>query len=341
MRHSNGGSGDEDDRQEGDRPEDNRQKDDGTMGEIRVLYVVGYGRSGSTMFNALVGKHPDLAIFGEARNLHAVAAANELCSCRERLEDCVFWNEVWKRWRERAGADLVDDYPRLQRRAERLQRLPLLLFASLFRTADFRNYGLVTQALFETLAEVSGKRTLVDVSKYPGRALALARTPGVDLRLIHLVRDVRGAAYSRLKSFAKDLEGGLQNEIAPVSATRTAWSWTVLNLVSSMVMGFHDRTRRLRVRYEDLVGSPNATLDRIGELADLDMTVVKDALEADEAFGFGHTVAGNRVRMAGSLRLKPDLAWMEKLSQEDQRAAWRWSGPLMRFYGYQRKGIKA
>ena len=314
-----------------------RQEDERRMGEIRVIYVVGYGRSGSTMLNALLGKHPDVEIFGEARNLHAVAAADELCSCRARIGDCPFWREVWSCWRDRVGADLVDDYPRLQQRAERLQRLPLLLLASALGTRELRRYGLVTRALFESLAEVSGKRTLVDVSKYPGRALALARTPGVDLRLIHLVRDVRGVAYSRLKSFSKDLEGGLQNKIAPVSSTRTAWSWTTLNLISSLVMGCHDGARGTRVRYEDLVGSPNATLDRIGALVGLDMTPVREALAADEAFGFGHTVAGNRVRMAGSLRLTPDLAWTEKLSADDQQRAWRWCWPLMRLYGYRRR----
>lgn len=306
------------------------------MSEIRVIYVLGYGRSGSTMLNALLGKHPQVESYGEIRNLHAVAAANELCSCHERVADCPFWQEVWERWRDQAGDELAG-YDQLQERVERLQRLPKLMLSSVVGTAELARYGRVTRALFEALAAASGQRVIVDSSKYPGRAYALTQVPGLDLRLIHLVRDARGVAYSRLKSFKKDLEAGLQNEIAPVSAGRTARSWLALNLVSSFVMSRYDRSRRLRVLYEDVVGSPGETLDGIGRLADLDMTPVKEALARDEAFGFGHTAAGNRVRMAGSLRLRPDLAWTENLPEAERRLTWRICGLLMRRYGYRKQ----
>ena len=45
------------------------------------------------------------------------------------------------------------------------------------------------------MSDVSGCRYVVDASKWPALALALHRG-GIDVRVVHLVRDVRGVAHS-------------------------------------------------------------------------------------------------------------------------------------------------
>src|SRR3712207_8630396 len=47
---------------------------------------------------------------------------------------------------------------------------------------------------------VSGKPVIVDSSKSPARALALGMVPGIDLYVVHLVRDGRGVATSLRKT---------------------------------------------------------------------------------------------------------------------------------------------
>ncbi len=63
----------------------------------------------------------------------------------------------------------------------------------------FARYAEYTGALFNAIADLSGADVIVDSSKSPARALALSRTPGLDVRMLHLVRDVRGVAYSLRK----------------------------------------------------------------------------------------------------------------------------------------------
>lgn len=305
------------------------------MEPIRVLYIMGYGRSGSTLLDTMLGNHPEVESVGELANFHRARANGEFCACRHKATECPFWTAVWQRWQESVGAE-SDRYYELQSRYERLRQLPRLVLGSTFHTAQLTTYRKWTRALFESVAAISGKRVVVDSSKNPGRGLALAGTPGLDVRLIHLVRDCRGVAYSRSKQFKRSVEAGLEKEIRPVSARRTATSWAGFNGFSSLIRRFGHSGSSMLLRYEDLVAEPLPTLEAIGRVTGLDMKALQEKLSNGEAFGFGHTVSGNRVRMTGSLRLKPDLAWVEEMPGDARNTVWRVSGPLMRSYGYER-----
>ena len=58
--------------------------------------------------------------------------------------------------------------------------------------------------LYRAIAEVGGARVVVDSSKLPSHAAILRRLDPIDLRMIHLVRDSRGVAYSWQKQVVKD-----------------------------------------------------------------------------------------------------------------------------------------
>jgi hypothetical protein len=94
----------------------------------------------------------------------------------------------------------------------------------------------------------------------------------------------------------------------------------------------------VRIRYEDFVSDPRITLGRIGECCGLNLNSVADDVLAGRSIPVGHTIAGNRLRMAGSVRLKPDWEWLEKLSAADRSLCWRIAGSLLKHYGYERDG---
>ena len=71
---------------------------------LRVVYIMGYGRSGSTILDTILGNHPDLESVGEL--LHAVRLAfleDEFCACGQRASECPFWTEVLRRWKSAGG----------------------------------------------------------------------------------------------------------------------------------------------------------------------------------------------------------------------------------------------
>lgn len=306
----------------------------GDLADFTVLYVMGLWRSGSTILDMIVGSHEDVESVGELRTMPVAWRDGGTCACGEPITECAYWSAVHQRWLERVGADPVPRLIELQERYERVRSLPRVFTEGvLTRTKSFDEYARLLGALFSAIAEVGGKRVIVDSTKYPARALALSRVLGVRLRLVHLVRDGRGVIWSWHRKANVDLDGNVL-EVAPEDVVREMTrKWLAINLLSSLV-GRSVHERSIRVRYEDLVSDPDAELERIGRVLGIDFARVARGLVEGEPIAVGHTVAGNRVRMEGAIRLRPDLEWQEKLSVGDKRSFWRRAGWLARRYGY-------
>ena len=316
-----------------------------TDAPVRVLYIVGAGRSGSTVLDIVLGNHPEIQSVGELRNLPysgwagGRATRSPYCSCGRTVAECPFWSAVRREWVARVGEEDARAYPALQSSFERYRSLPRLVLELLRGPSpEFRAYARLTGALFEAIRTASGKAVVVDSSKNPLRALTLSMAPGVDLHLVHLVRDARGVVSSRKKAFKKDHEAGLARDIEPQPAWNSAVFWLLINLLSGWVRRRLGAGRSARVRYEDFVAHPRRALVEIGPVAGLDLAGLAGEVSGGEALEVGHNVGGNRLRMTkGGVRLRPEAGgWKSTLSAREERTTWAVSGWLMRRYGYAR-----
>ena len=78
---------------------------------IRVIYIMGAGRSGSTVLDTVLGNHFQIESVGELANLPKFAWINgEYCACGERGNACLFWEEVRLKWMQRCGIEDISDY---------------------------------------------------------------------------------------------------------------------------------------------------------------------------------------------------------------------------------------
>jgi hypothetical protein len=305
----------------------------------RVIYIMGAGRSGSTVLDTVLGNHPDIVSVGELANLHRFGWTNgEYCACGLPGNTCGFWSAVRGQWEGMSRPVGVWEYLSLQDRYELFRHLGYGQWVRLGRermwpSARFSTYLAATGAVFAAVRAVSGRRVVVDSSKSPLRAALLSLTPGIDVCLIHLVRDGRAVAWSRKKAFRADERRGICLDTKPRPAAYSAAYWAAVNVLSACVR----RTlpnRSLLVRYEDFVTDPESVLARIGRLAGVDLAGVAEAARASREMAVGHTIAGNRLRMNGSLKLKPDLVWQQRLPRADRRVCWTVAGWLLRQYGY-------
>ena len=303
---------------------------------VRVLYVAGAGRSGSTLLDMVLGSHPDVQGAGELTNAARNGwLRNEPCSCGRAVNDCPFWSEVRRIW-GKSNADL-ERYAALQDAFERYRRLPDLLRERRQPSPEFREYAESTRELFKAIRQVGGNSIIVDSSKRPTRASALSMVPGVDLHLVHLTRDGRGVAASLGRSWRKDEEPGVTRDVKGRPIWRTAAFWILINLASGWVRRRLGAGRSVRVRYEDLVSSPDEALEEIGALASLDFSQVVEHLSHGGAVEAEHNIAGNRLRMSKDVRLKPDAGkWRSTLSERQKQLSWALMGWLLRRYGYKK-----
>jgi hypothetical protein len=301
---------------------------------IRVAYIAGYGRSGSTVLDIALGQHPAVMGSGEIAALtRHVWVQNEYCACGSPIRDCPCWNEACEQWWRGLGSNFVLDYSLLQRKFEGLSMLARSS-SGIGLGRPFGQYSIHTKRLFDTILSRSNKQVLVDSSKLPGRAMALAEIPGIDLRVIHLVRDGRGVAWSLLKSYERDARSGLQKEIKPKSAIRTALRWSAVNLAVEYLSRRKGPAAVMRVRYEDFASEPASTMQQIGSFLELDLSQIGSSLQIGASMEPGHQVAGNRLRMSGSIALKKDDSWRTRMPPGQRVAFERLSGWMLKRYGY-------
>jgi hypothetical protein len=327
---------------------------------VRVLQITGTARSGSTILDVVLGNHPDIESVGEVmelirtgwvgreslRGIDPKRLSRPICTCGKRLdvlyvgapeEACPFWARVRSEWVERADPESVETYPKLQNDFELKRRWPRLLNERRSPSAQFRSYAGLTRAFFESIRATSGKPVVVDSSKSPVRAFAHSLVPGIDLYLVHLVRDSRGVITSRRKILKKDIRSGIMWDHEGRPAWKTIVHWTVRNLAAEWVCARLGPGKTVRLRHEDFVADPEGALGRIGSLLGLDLTELARAASSGAPMAAGHNVGGNRTKKSGTVTLRPDAQeWRTALSPTEQRLAWMLTGWLMRRYGYKR-----
>jgi hypothetical protein len=211
-----------------------------------VLYLAGVGRSGSTLLANLLGQLPGVINVGEASRYLSNAAMSDRdlpCGCGRPLARCDFWSGL--------DAGEVAGMREFGTRLLRFRYLPCLLRPALLPGFERRlaSYRRSLGGLYRGIAERSGCAVIVDSSKSPTNALALSGVDGVDLHLVHLVRDPRGVASSwrRPKQYLR----------ARSPLRVLAW-WFAFNLAAETLRS--RATSYTLVRYEEFSRDPRAVL---------------------------------------------------------------------------------
>jgi hypothetical protein len=299
---------------------------------LKVVYIAGDGRSGSTLLDRLIGAYPGVLSCGELGNLlTSTGSMDEYCACGARARECLFWREVMRQWSSLVPGFSRQEYQALQQRYERLRSL-LRPFSGLsFGSPRFARYAEYTRALFGAIAENSGARVIVDSSKNPARALALSRIPGLELRMLHLVRDVRGVAYSlRIPYLERPKEGPFAH-VKRRSNLRFAGTWALVNYCCERVRA-QLRSPSLFVRYEDYTADPDQVLGGVAEL--LELPPMPYAAGVGHLLQQGHQIAGNELRMRPVQTIRTDEAWRSQLGQLKQKGLYLLVLPLVLRYRY-------
>lgn len=298
---------------------------------LRLIYVSGAVRSGSTALDVLLGSHPDVVSGGEIiRIAKYPEPPGYPCACGKGAWECPFWSPVL---REFAAQDSLSELRKGWKRYEGLRALPRLWWDR--RRGDPRVTAHVGRMhhLLQAIATASGRSCIVDSSKDPVRGVLYREllSAGVDVRLLHLIRDGRGYLWSVSgRPDGSGLAGkGKRGRPVPVRIVQ----WVLANLASSLLLR-RPRDRYLRLRYEDLLSDPAGSLGRLGGFLDLDLGSLVATAQAGGAFAIGHPIGGNRMRFSRTMRLRRDAEWESRLSRRDEWMFWALGGWLARAYGY-------
>jgi hypothetical protein len=268
-----------------------------------VVYIVGWGRSGSTLLTAILGEFQSTFAAGELRSLWTRGViGRRLCGCGEPIPECPVWSQVLERTKG-APSD-AEEMARIQ--AQRLRSrhfLPELLKLVRNRGPDpeLTRYAETYALALQAVADVTGAEVVIDSSKSPLDALLLERA-GVDLQPVNLVRDPRSVAASW--SRRKRLDDGDDAELRRFSPWTSSVLWSLWNALAVLV-GRRSRRSRVVVRFESFLDHPAEEVERLARAFGLDAGDVR--LEDRHVhLTPNHLVAGNGDRFkTGDVLIDP------------------------------------
>ncbi len=303
---------------------------------VRIAFIGGYARTGSTLLDRLLGQIDGFASFGELRHVWERSfVGNQTCGCGREFRSCPFWIEVAEL--AFGGFDGVDAI-RLGRMARSVDA-----FANIPRIgprawpAGFRRrldtYRDAVASLYVALQRVSGARVLVDSTKDPQHAYVLRSIPGFDVRVVHLVRDPRAVAFSWTRAKRRPEIHWREQDMPRFPVARSAAAWTMANLAAEGLRA--GGSSYVLTRYEDLVAEPTGTLGHIVDalgLGPADLSFVADGRAHLEP---AHTMAGNPIRfVSGNVELRIDDRWRTEMRPRDRALVAAMTAPTARRYGY-------
>lgn len=274
---------------------------------IKVIYIAGYGHSGSTLLDIILGSNNDCFSSGELTFITRDTIWEEYCSCKKLIPDCKMWAEVIKTW-DKEREISYQQYQRLRRQFERNKTTFRTLLNYYRPSVAFKNYCRATLQLFQAIQKTTGRSIIIDSSKSPQRIAVLSKI--VDLQVIHLCRDFTGVLNSSKKPLYKDIKAGIEKDSPARKTMRVAFEWVLTNLITEI---FRINVRSVKVFYENYVQSP-ASLQKV-------LPVAKQ-VQNKEFFTASHMLAGNVIRLQENLRINPDLGFKyDRLSTKQYKFA--------------------
>jgi len=162
----------------------------------RLLYIASLPHSGSTLLSLMLGQHPQvIGLGGVDRAVQMLIAEPEKtgerrCTCGALTRDCPYWGLVAAKIPEKKPVSVIERY-----------RLALDLFAEVFGDQAWP----------------------VDAGQIKEPLYTLAGQKWLDLRVVHLARDVRSSMISEIDSRRRKHRGSRLNIIVAMTAALRWW----------------------------------------------------------------------------------------------------------------------
>jgi hypothetical protein len=189
-------------------------------------------------------------------------------------------------------------------------------------------------SVHNAIAEVTGAEVVVDSSKLPTYGALLAANDSLDIRVIHLVRDPRATAFSWQRSQATYQAEGFAEPIDQFSTLKSTFLWTIWNGAVPILLNTPEKPV-LTIRYEDLVTSPEATLQIAFAHAGLVDAEIPFETDGTLTIAPSHNIAGNSNRLRhGATRFSEDIEWKAAMTPLSRAGASLTSWPVRRRFGY-------
>ena len=297
-----------------------------------IVYIASSNRSGSTLLETLLGKHDCVTSLGELRHLNEYVRDDRLCTCGNPISVCPFWQRVETEMR-RDGWSLSTMPTKIAGSRSgggsgliMIEVLLYLLSSGLFKIVrkipfGLRKYIQVAENCLRvavTVSKVTGCPIIADSSKKPIMLRLLYLLEPRKLKVVFLIRDVRGVTYSAMRRKI-------------ISVREASYLWLLDNLRIFLSIQTIPSRQRIVVKYENFCKDPSLEMERICTFLEIPYVPKTTALSKDHS----HSIGGSPHRFnKAEVQIVLDERWKKELSAEQLMKFGYFPRLLNRLIGY-------
>lgn len=298
---------------------------------MKILYIAGFERSGSTIVNRVFGQIEGFIAWGELRDIweHAILE-NRFCSCGMLFHDCKTWQAILKQGF--GGIEQIDALKLIDslKQAKKHIALNKILPVPVSPSPAVKLYFAYLSKFYSAIQSVTNCRVIVDSTKASWYGAVLNEIPDLDVYTLHLVRDPRGVCQSLQR---RKLEG--EPECQWYNPVHASLSWMLKNAAVESFLKSPEE-RYLQMKFEDFVAQPKASLAAVlkmigEESADLSFLQGESVqMKTDHIFTGSPSSRSN----VGSVKLKADERWKQEMTDLDKTIIGNITASLRKKYQY-------
>lgn len=270
--------------------------------KIKIIYIAGFGRSGSTLLDLIISTSNKVFSVGEIYNFNDIMRRDAPCACGENVADCNVWNGFFKK----RDAIKINNLAAPRNYLKVFNYLYNFLFITrrpFLKNED--NYKLLSEIRKDFLEEGD---FILDSSKDVTRLMELARDDRFDIYCIHVVRDGRGTA----SSYASKRGRTSQNFYWALFKWIVANSFTEKFLVRSGI-------KNIKISLNLFCENPDKHIKEISDFLGIEIPDNYREVAKDMDY---HNIGGNRLSKIEKRRqfggVRPMEGWMKERNVFDR-----------------------
>lgn len=259
----------------------------------RIIYVMGAGRSGTTLLDIILGNAEGVASCGELNRYPKRGGIPT--GFPENSPRLNFWKKFTQNFNYRNS---LKEFQQLSLQYEYHSSFIKFLLGKKSKS-EYENYASILKKFYAQLFDSRSESTLIESSKYPGRAWQLAQFLPYEISYIYIRRNPVGV----VNSFAKK---GIP--LPPKAYFPANLYYLTVNLLCQyMARKLRKKHTVVTISFEELIQQPKKVLSDLGKQLHLDLTIPIQKIEQNEALEVGDLFEGNNIRLKPQVKFRKYL----------------------------------
>ncbi|MDZ4767395.1 MAG: hypothetical protein SGI73_22880 [Chloroflexota bacterium] len=304
-----------------------------TVEKMKILFIGGTGRSGSTILGRVLNEAEGCFFVGELDRVWGQLVTQRNCVCGKPYSECEVWAPIFQHAFGGVQEDIAIKMMEFQRRLSKEFLQMVFRPAQWARQAWVREYIDMTERLYLAVRDVTGCRLLIDSSKGGSYNHFLSRIPSLSVYCLHLMRDPRGVVNTYNEFWRPRKREGFLKVVVP---TLLGWDKAQI-LMEGWGRFLRGSAKYMQMRYEDFVAQPQAHARTIFDFADEPQLAATLPFKNERIISLhlAHITGGNAgSNRVGDIELKLSERYHTRLSRRDKFAAVALTFPVMIRHGY-------